>query len=99
MPLDCEAGDVGDAALAWAGTLAERTDGFTGADVASLCQKAALAALQRQGWGDATDDAADGSSAFGSTRVSMSDFLVALEQTSPSVTSEMLASLDAWRAF
>lgn len=54
--------------------LVRRTDRFTGADLASLCMKAAQLALRRD---------------LEAKAVTQADFLAALEETAPSVTVEM----------
>lgn len=68
----------------WDG-IAEKTDGFSGADVAALCDRAKRAALRRQLAGDKGSVVAE------------ADFAEALEKVKPSVTPAMLADFERWR--
>ncbi|MBP8132310.1 MAG: ATP-binding protein [Candidatus Hydrogenedentes bacterium] len=66
--------------------IAERTDRFNGADMASLCVRARLSTVSRQRASGKDEE------------VSQADFDAALEKVRPSVTAECLAEFDAWRA-
>jgi transitional endoplasmic reticulum ATPase len=77
--------------MAAARELASRTDGLTGADLASLCQKAALEALRRVGAADLGEQVAN------EALVTGADFEAALTQTTPSVSRAMQRRLEGWR--
>ena len=66
--------------------IAERADRFSGADMASLCDRAKRFAKNRQ-LASGKDE-----------EVTQADFDAALEKVRPSVTPEHLAEFDAWRA-
>jgi len=66
--------------------IAERADRFSGADMASLCDRAKRCAKNRQ-LASGKDE-----------EVTQADFDAALEKVRPSVTPEHLAEFDAWRA-
>ena len=88
---------LGTDAATLAASLADRTDGFSGADLASLCQRAAMHALRRapaggEGGGGSGDDAPS------SIILQAADFDAALAVVSPSVTPQMLRALEAWAA-
>ena len=83
-----------EAATALADGFALRTFGFTGADLESLCQRAALAALQRV---DAAAGGA-GTSGIGSLQVAAADLEAALlAAPSPSVAAAQIAGFELWR--
>jgi len=89
--------------------LAQRTPGFTGADLTCVCQRAAIVALQRRGMHLGSGRAETGSEqsrealwamagyALPSLTVSVADFEQALEDTQPSVSKAMLLQLQQWR--
>jgi len=66
--------------------IAARTDRFSGADMASLCDRAKRSAKNRQLASGQDED------------VTQEDFEAALGKVRPSVTPEHLAEFDAWRA-
>ncbi len=65
--------------------IASRTEGYSGADMAEVCDRAKRLALNRQ--------LAKGSE----ENVLIEDFSQALEKVRPSVTAEMLKQFDEWR--
>ncbi len=65
--------------------LAARTDGYSGADLSELCDRAKRAALNRQ-LASSTEE-----------RVTADDFATALEKVRPSITAELLAQFETWR--
>ena len=75
--------------------LAARTARFSGADLLALCQRAAMAALQRAGTAG-TAGAAGAAGAALSVELERPDFEQALREVSPSLTAEMLERLHAW---
>ncbi|KAL1523091.1 hypothetical protein AB1Y20_018051 [Prymnesium parvum] len=96
MPLDQAVGPLSE-------SLAQRTDGWTGADLASLCQRAAMNALGRSGaFEDASQDGAPREmeaqppQSFGEVVVLATDFEAALSSLRPSVTPEMVHALERW---
>ena len=68
-----------------AADLAARTSGYSGADLAEVCDRAKMAAIKRQ--------LADSQPA----QVTGADFAAALEQIRPSVTDEQIQRYLAWR--
>ena len=104
-------GEAGEAAAIasvdkLANELAARTARFSGADLLALCQRAAMAALQRVGTAGAEPGAAAGTAgatgtvgpagAALSVELERPDFEQALREVSPSLTAEMLERLHAW---
>ena len=65
--------------------LAARTDGYSGADLSELCDRAKRAALNRQ-LANSTEE-----------RVTAEDFATALEKVRPSITTDLLAQFETWR--
>ena len=65
--------------------LAARTDGYSGADLSELCDRAKRAALNRQ-LATSTEE-----------RVTADDFATALEKVRPSITADLLAQFETWR--
>ena len=65
--------------------IAAKTDGYSGADIAELCDRAKRSALNRQ--------LASGSE----ENVVSDDFTAALQKVHPSITPEMLKKFEAWR--
>ena len=65
--------------------MATQTDGYSGADMAEICDRAKRAALSRQ--------LAEGTESV----VTTEDFAAALAKVKPSVTKAMLADFDKWR--
>jgi SpoVK/Ycf46/Vps4 family AAA+-type ATPase len=94
--------DGADAADALAARLAARTEGCTGADLESLCQRAALAALQRHGWAEHGDGAPHDDATRRVMTVAMADFDRALDESSTQRwrptpwQAERLLSFFAW---
>jgi SpoVK/Ycf46/Vps4 family AAA+-type ATPase len=90
VPTDAQGGamDAQDAAAVLARELAARTPRFSGADLVALCQRAAMAALQR--------GAAAAAEAALSVELERSDVEQALGEVGPSLTHEMLSRLRAW---
>ena len=93
------AGEAGEAGVAGEGTitalarrLAERTAGFTGADLLGLCQRAALVALQQRGPVQATQLVPLPPQLV----LRAADFDEALCHVAPSVTPSMIARLERW---
>ncbi len=66
-------------------SVASRTDGYSGADMAELCDRAKRFPLARQLTGG------------GEEKVTAADFHAALEKVRPSITPAMLKEYDAWR--
>jgi transitional endoplasmic reticulum ATPase len=66
-------------------SIAPMTEGYSGADVAELCDRAKRFALNRQ--------LASG----GQETVTTKDFADAIEKVKPSVTSDMLKEFESWR--
>ena len=83
--------DAQDVAAVLARELAARTPRFSGADLVALCQRAAMAALQRGAAGSAL-----AAEAALSVELERSDFEQALGEVGPSLTEEMLSRLRAW---
>lgn len=84
--------------VALARHLAERTAGFTGADLIGLCQRAALIALQQHGpLPVVRSPTAEPDLSPAQLVLSSSDFDKALQCVTPSVTAAMLARLKQWR--
>lgn len=65
--------------------LADRTDGYSGADIAELCDRAKRSALARQ------------LAAGTEEQITNADFDTALKKVRPSVTPAMLREFEAWR--
>ncbi|OQB42916.1 MAG: ATP-dependent zinc metalloprotease FtsH [Candidatus Hydrogenedentes bacterium ADurb.Bin179] len=65
--------------------LAARTDGYSGADIAELCDRAKRSALARQ------------LAAGTEEQITNADFDAALQKVRPSVTPAMLKEFEAWR--
>lgn len=65
--------------------IAEQTEGYVGADIASLCRTATMNATRNYLNSIDEDDSVDGSQ----VQVTMDDFMDALTEVSPSVTPEM----------
>lgn len=63
--------------------VAERTDGFTGADLCALVQKAGLHALEND---------------LDAPAIGVDDFVAALRECRPSVTKQMIAELLNWQS-
>lgn len=66
--------------------LAAKTEGYSGADMAELCDRAKRMALNRQ------------LSTGKEESVSLDDFTSALQKVRPSLTQELLNQFDAWRS-
>jgi len=66
--------------------LAQKTENFSGADVAEICRRAKKSAIRRQLASGQDED------------VSAEDFQAALEKVKPSVTQANLAEFEKWRA-
>lgn len=82
--------------MALAESLAARTEGFTGADLSSLCQRAAMHALGRQSHSLPSSPLQPEGGM--DVAVDVDDFEAALPSVLPSVTAEMLGELERWRA-
>jgi SpoVK/Ycf46/Vps4 family AAA+-type ATPase len=67
------------------GDIASKTESYSGADVAELCDRAKRYAINRQ--------IASGSQ----ETVTAEDFAKAIEKVKPSITSEMLKEFESWR--
>ncbi len=62
-----------------------QTDGYSGADIAELCDRAKRSALNRQ------------LTSSGEEQVGMEDFAAALEKVRPSITQDLLKQFEKWR--
>ena len=66
--------------------LAERTDGYSGAEIVDICQRASFAALKEQ------EDTGI------SQQITRQHFQLAITEVAPMTTPEMLSSFEAWAA-
>lgn len=69
-----------------AGELAEKTDGYSGAEIVDICQRASFAALKEQ------EDTGI------SQQITRQHFDLAISEVMPMTTPEMLFSFEAWAA-
>ena len=64
-------------------SLAQKTDGYTGAEITAICQEAGLLALEHD---------------INCTEVDLTHFLSALESVKPGISADMISFYDSYKA-